>query len=35
MKKPEIAQAIKELSRLTYGRDVAEVEAEINQRAKL
>lgn len=35
MKKPEIAQAIKELSRLTYGRDQSEVEAEINHRAKL
>ncbi len=35
LKRPDIAQAIKELSRLTYGRDVAEVEAEINQRAKL
>lgn len=35
MKRPEIAQAIKELSRLTYGRDVTEVETEINRRAKL
>ncbi|MCL5784075.1 MAG: type IV secretion system DNA-binding domain-containing protein [Patescibacteria group bacterium] len=35
MKRPEIAQAIKELSRLTYGRDVVEVEAEITRRARL
>ncbi|MDO8498225.1 MAG: type IV secretion system DNA-binding domain-containing protein [bacterium] len=35
MKKPEIAQAIKELSRLTYGRDLVEVEAEIIRRSKL
>lgn len=35
LRKPEMAAAIKELSRLTYGRDVAEVEAGINQRAKL
>ncbi len=35
MRKPQIAQAIKELSRLNFGRDVAEVEAEIAQRARL
>lgn len=35
MKREDIAQAIIELSRLTYGRDVAEVEAEIAQRSKL
>ncbi len=35
MKKPEIGQAIKELSRLTYGRDVATVEEDINRRSNL
>ncbi len=35
MVRPEMAQAIKELSRLTYGRDISEVEVEIAQRAKL
>lgn len=35
MRRPDIAQAIKELSRLTYGRDMVEVEAEIATRAKL
>ncbi|MDD2822536.1 MAG: type IV secretion system DNA-binding domain-containing protein [Candidatus Daviesbacteria bacterium] len=35
MKRPEIAAAIKELSRLTYGRDVATVEADINRRTSL
>lgn len=35
MVRPEMAQAIKELSRLTYGRDISEVEAEIATRAKL
>ncbi len=35
MRKPEIAHAIKELSRLTYGRDLAEVERDITTRAKL
>ncbi len=32
---PQIGQAIKELSRLKFGRDVTQVEAEITQRAKL
>jgi len=35
MQKQDIAQAIKELSRLTYGRDANEVEGEIITRAKL
>ena len=35
MRRMDIAQAIKELSRLTYGRDLAEVEASITQRARL
>lgn len=35
MKKPDIARAIIELSRLTYGRDVATVESEVAQRARL
>ena len=35
MRRPDIAQAIKELSRLTYGRDMVEVETEISRRAKL
>jgi hypothetical protein len=32
---PKVAQIIKEMSRLKYGRDVREVEAEIARRAKL
>ena len=32
---PEIAKAIKELSRLKYGRDVRQVEADIAERARL
>ena len=32
---PELAQAVKELSRLKYGKSKAEVEAEISQRAQL
>ena len=32
---PKVGQMIKELSRLTYGRDMAVVEAEIAKRAKL
>lgn len=35
MQREDIAAAIKELSRLTYGRDLAEVESEIASRAKL
>ncbi len=35
MMRPDIGRAIKELSRLTYGRDKKTVEAEISQRAKL
>ncbi len=35
MRRPEIAAAIKELSRLTYGRDVAQVEADINRRSNI
>lgn len=35
MMRPDIGRAIRELSRLTYGRDRAEVEAEIAHRAKL
>lgn len=35
MKRPEVGRAIRELSRLTYGRDRAMVEAEIATRAKL
>lgn len=35
MRRKDIAQAIKELSRLTYGRDITEVEADIAQRSKL
>jgi len=35
MRREDIAKAIVELSRLTYGRDVAEVEAEINSRSNL
>jgi len=32
---PKLAEAIKQLSRLKYGKDVRLVEAEINERAKL
>lgn len=35
LKNKQIAQAIKQLSRLKYGRDLAEVEASIAQRARL
>ncbi|MBI2596617.1 ATP-binding protein [Candidatus Daviesbacteria bacterium] len=35
MLKPQIGQAIRELSRLKYGRDVTQVEVSIAQRAKL
>lgn len=35
LRKPEVARAIKELSRLTYGRDRASVEAEIATRSNL
>lgn len=35
MKNPRVAEIIKEMSRLKYGRDKAVVEAEIAQRAKL
>lgn len=35
MMRPEIGNAIKELSRLTYGKDRVEVEKEIGERAKL
>ncbi len=35
MLNPQIGQAIKELSRLKYGRDMAQVEAAVAQRAKL
>ena len=35
MLKPQVGQAIKELSRLKYGRDEVQVEASIIQRAKL
>lgn len=35
MANPRVAELIKELSRLKYGRDVAVVEAEISQRARL
>jgi len=35
MLNPKIGQAIKQLSRLKYGRDAATVEVDINQRAKL
>ncbi|RJP46206.1 MAG: type IV secretory system conjugative DNA transfer family protein [Armatimonadetes bacterium] len=35
MRRPEIAQAIKELSRLSYGRELTEVEAEIAKRSNL
>ncbi|MDO8570011.1 MAG: type IV secretion system DNA-binding domain-containing protein [Candidatus Daviesbacteria bacterium] len=35
LKRADIAQAIRELSRLTYGRDVVEVESEIITRSKL
>jgi hypothetical protein len=32
---PRMAELIRELSRLKYGRDIVEVEAEIAQRARL
>ena len=32
---PQIGQAIRELSRLKYGRDRLTVETELNQRARL
>ena len=35
MFKPDVARAIRELSRLTYGRDKHAVEAEISQRSRL
>ncbi len=35
MMRPDVGKAIKELSRLTYGRDKAMVEAEIAERARL
>jgi len=35
LKRPDIAQAIRELSRLTYGKDIAGVESEIVSRSKL
>ena len=35
MLNPKIGQAIKQLSRLKFGRDAATVEVDINQRAKL
>ena len=35
MLNPQIGQAIRELSRLKFGRDGTQVEAEINQRARL
>jgi hypothetical protein len=35
MRNPEVAKAIKELSRLKFGRDVVEVEEEIARRARL
>ncbi len=35
MLNPQIGQAIRELSRLKYGRDVAQVEGEISSRARL
>ncbi len=35
LQRQDIADAIKQLSRLTYGRDVKQVEADINQRSKL
>lgn len=35
MRRPEVGRAIKELSRLTYGRDRTAVEANISERARL
>jgi hypothetical protein len=35
MRRPEVGRAIRELSRLTYGRDRAAVEANISERARL
>jgi hypothetical protein len=35
MRRPDIGKAIKELSRLTYGRDRTLVEATIAERARL
>ena len=35
MRNPQLAEAIKQLSRVKYGRDVRLVEAEIGARAKL
>lgn len=35
MLNPQVGQAIRELSRLKYGRDLNQVEADINQRARL
>ncbi len=35
MLKPQVGEAIKQLSRLKYGRDVAQVEASISQRSNL
>ncbi len=35
LRNPQLAEAIKQLSRLKYGRDVRLVEAEIMERAKL
>jgi len=32
---PEISRMVKELSRLKYGKDMAEVEEEMERRAKL
>jgi hypothetical protein len=32
---PRVAELIKELSRLKYGRDAVQIEAEIGQRARL
>ena len=34
-KNPKVAEMIKKLSRLKYGKDQAVIEAEINQRARL
>ncbi len=35
LKNPQVAQAIKDLSRMKYGRDMRQVEADITQRARL
>lgn len=35
LENPKVAEIIKEMSRLKYGRDVREVESEIARRAKL